>query len=130
LKSGQVNIALDMTYRTKCFVTHTVELVQIDNTASLESLHGILGETIAYGIREKELPKRRKLIKLRDNTALNVVQVEDEPLAVFMLVLPTTAGGFHFIYNQLGPTVSFTTVLVSNQMTSPWPCSGGSASRW
>jgi hypothetical protein len=48
---------------------------------------------------EQASMKKRKLKKLRDNTGLNVVQVEDQPLAVFKRVLPTTAGGFDFIYN-------------------------------
>ena len=100
-RTSKYRIRHDM-YRTNFFTTQTVELVRIDDATSLESLRSILGETIAYGIRAKRATKKRKLIKLRENTALNVVQVEDEAPDVFKRVLPATAGGFDFIYNRLG----------------------------
>jgi hypothetical protein len=100
-RTSKYGIRQDM-YRTKFFTMQTVELVQIDDTASLDNLHSILGETIAYGICAKRATKKRKLIKLGENTALNIIQVEDKAPQVFKRVLPATAGGFDFIYNQLG----------------------------
>jgi hypothetical protein len=40
-------------YQTKFSVAQTVELVQIEDMASLKTLCRVLGETIAYGIRAK-----------------------------------------------------------------------------
>jgi hypothetical protein len=100
-RTSKYRIRHDM-YRTKFCSTQTVELVRIGDAASLDSLRSTLGETIAYGIRAKRATKKRKLIKLRENTALNVVQVEDDAAHVFKRVLPATVGGFDFIYNRLG----------------------------
>jgi hypothetical protein len=69
-------------YRTKFGVSQTMELVRIVDMTSLENLWTILGETIVYGVGAKRATLKRKFKckfkKLKENTALNVVQVKDE----------------------------------------------------
>jgi hypothetical protein len=89
-------------HRTKFGVSQTVELVRVDDTASLDNLQSILGTTIAYGVRAKRATLKRKFKELKENTAINAVLVEDEATGVFKRVPADTVGGFDFIFNQLG----------------------------
>jgi hypothetical protein len=88
-------------HRTEFGVSQTVELVRVDDTATLDNLRSILGTTIAYGVRGKRATLKRKLKELKENATLNVVHVGDA-VAAFKRVPAATVGGFDFIFNRLG----------------------------